>query len=91
MIRIELIPDLSQCIEITAKKEYENTLRQILATEANEQLEEKTETLKLFLQTADFKKLRAESEQHLLTGKNVRFIIYLKGGALKYDMQVEDL
>jgi len=91
VIRIELIPDLSQCIETTAKKEYENTLRQILATEANEQLEEKTETLKLFLQTADFKKLRAESEQHLLTGKNVRFIIYLKGGALKYDMQVEDL
>jgi len=89
MSHIELVPDLSHCIETVAKRGYENTLKQLLATEeVNKELEERLEILRLFLQTVDFKKLRVESEQYLLTGKKVKFVIYAEGGAPKYAMQI---
>jgi hypothetical protein len=67
MLQIELVPDLSQCIETVARRKYEDTLKQLLARGAmNKELEEKAEILRLFLQTADFKKLRAESEKFLI-------------------------
>ena len=49
---------------------------------------EKAETLRLFLETADFKKLRAESEKQLIEGKTVLFTVYLEGRASKYEMHV---
>ena len=89
MLQIELVPDLSHCIETAAKREYEGTLRQLLARgEMNKELEEKAEILRLFLQTADFKKLRAESEKFLIEGKVVKFVICAERGAPKYTMQV---
>jgi hypothetical protein len=89
MLQIELVPDLSHCIETVAKKEYEGTLKQLLASEEiNKELEEKAEILRLFLQTADFKKLRAKSEKFLIEGKAVKFVIYEERGALKYAIQV---
>jgi hypothetical protein len=89
MSHIELVPDLSHCIETVAKREYEETLKQLLATSrVTKELEEKAEILRLFLQTVDFKKLRVESEQYLLTGKKVKFVIYAEGGAPKYAMQI---
>ena len=89
MLQIELVPDLSHCIETVAKREYEGTLKQLLATEAaNKELEEKAEILRLFLETADFKKLRAESEKFLIEGKVVKFVIYAERGVSRYAMQV---
>ncbi len=89
MLEIELVPDLSHCIETVAKREYEGTLKQLLgAVEANDELKEKLEILRLFLETKDFKKLRAESEKWLVEEKTVRFAIYAEGGASKYVMQV---
>jgi hypothetical protein len=86
---VELIPDLSRCIETVARREYENVLKQLLGTgQANKELQNRLEVLKLFLQTADFKRLRTESEHYLLTGKKVKFVIYTEGGAPKYVMQV---
>lgn len=91
MLHVELVPDLYHCIETVARREYEDTLNQLLGTgETDEELEERLEILRLFLQTMDFKKLRAESEQYLLTGRKVRFILYLEDCALKYHMRVED-
>ena len=89
MRQIELFPDLSHCIETVARREYEDTLKQLLTTgEANKELEEKLEILRLFLQTADFKKLRSESERFLVENKVVKFVVYEESRAPKYAMQV---
>ena len=89
MLRIELVPDLTHCIETVAKREHADILRQLLAPgQATSELQEKLETLRLFLGTADFKKLRAESEERLVDGRKVKFIVYLDNGAPKYEMRV---
>jgi len=89
MVKVELVPDLSQCIETVAKREYQNTLQILLSTEAaSEELKERVEILRLFLEGADFKKLRAESERYLTNGRRVKFIVCTQGKVLKYDMQV---
>ncbi len=89
MLPLELVPDLSHCIETVARREYEDMLKQLLGTrQANEGLQKRLEILKLFLQTADLRWLRMESEQSLLTGKKVKFVIYAEAGASKYIMQV---
>jgi len=67
MLRVELIPDLSHCIETAAREEYEDMLKQLLGTrQANKGLQKRLEILKLFLQTADFKRLRTESKHYLI-------------------------
>ena len=86
---IELIPDLSSCIETVTRHEYNDVTRTLLAaTSPDETLVEKAEVLRLFLENADFRKLRAVSEKHLLNGKKVKFIVSLEDGQLNYDMQV---
>ena len=86
---IELIPDLSHCIETVARREHAAILRQLLATpKGHEDLENRLEILRLFLKTADFKKLRAESEKQLTEGKGVRFLVYLEAGMPQYQMHV---
>jgi len=67
MLHVELVPALSHCIETAARREYEDMLKQLLGTgKANKELQKKLGILKLFLQTADFKMLRAESEHYLI-------------------------
>jgi hypothetical protein len=88
MLRVELTPDLSHCIETVARTEYTAASKQLLAsTQRGKDLEEKLEVLKLFLETGDFRKLRVESERMLIEGKNVKFIVYLDKG-VKCEMQV---
>jgi hypothetical protein len=86
--RAQLRPNLSHCIETVAREEYEHGLRKLLADEGDEHLAERTELLRLFLETADFRDLRAQSEEHLLEGRKVTFVVYMHEGALKYDLQV---
>jgi hypothetical protein len=87
-LKVELIPDLDHCIETLAKREQADVSRQLLeASQRNKALEEKLEILRLFLETADFKKLRAESEKSLIEGKKVKFVVYLDNG-VKHEMQV---
>ena len=89
MLQIELLPALSNCVETVAKREYRKTLGKLLAgDEENEELQERIELLRIFLETADFRNLRAESEKHLLEGRKVRFVLYLEEGPPRYDMQV---
>lgn len=88
MLKVELVPDLSHCIEAVAKKEYNTVTKQLLKSgEENKELEEKLEILGLFLETADFRKLRAESEKILVEGKKVKFVVY-RNKDVKYAMQV---
>lgn len=89
MFRIELEPTLTSCIETEARKEYAVTLRRLLAgEESHQQLEEKVELLRLFLESSDFRQLRAEYEPHLLAGERVRFTICLEGGAPRYTLEI---
>ena len=89
MLRVELVPDLAHCIETVAKREYNETVRQLLAAgEGQEELRERIELLRVFLERMDFKKLRRESEKHLVQGRTVRFVVYLADGVPKYDMMV---
>ena len=89
MSMIELTPDLSSCIETVARREYTDITRTLLTTTSRDKtLVEKAEILRLFLETADFRKLRAESEKHLLNGKKVKFVVSLEDERLSYEMQV---
>jgi hypothetical protein len=89
MLRVELVPDLSHCIETVAKKEYKEIVRQLLASvEGKEKLRKRAELLRVFLETTDFKRLRRESEEYLIEGKTVKFVLYLKNGTPRYEMIV---
>ena len=81
MLPIEFKPGLSECIETLAKREYEESLRDYLQLpENNEELQEKIELLRLFLESTDFRQLRAECEKWLSKGKSTRLILKLVNG-----------
>jgi hypothetical protein len=88
---IELFPSLSHCIETTAKEEFRNLVNQYMEVgRKDKKLEDKIELLKAFLESADFKKLRSQSERYLLEGKRVKFIICWKADKITYEMVVTD-
>ena len=88
MLKVALVPDLSHCIETVARKEHLAVSKQLLTLgRRNKGLEEKLEILRLFLETADFSKLRAESEKKLIEGKKVKFLVS-RDKDVKYEMQV---
>lgn len=86
--KIELVPRLDACVETQAKRLYNQTLSELLKKSDDAQLQELLETLRLFLQSADFPGLRAESERYLITGRAVRFFVWQENGALKHEMRV---
>ena len=89
MVRIELTPTLTHCIETTARREFLKSKAEYMETgkEARE-LEEKIELLRAFLESMDFRELRRQSEKYLTEGKAVRFILYLEEGKHKYELKV---
>jgi hypothetical protein len=90
MVSIELTPTLAHCIETTARQEFSKTANEYMQRGGeDEELEEKIELLRMFLESMDFKELRRVSEKHLIEGKTVRFILYLEDGKPKYEMKVE--
>ena len=90
MVPIELKPNLSHCIETLSKKEYERTLHVLLKEGcANEELGERLEVLRLFLESTDFSHLRSQYEGYLAEGKEVIFLIYPEEGKARYQLIVE--
>ena len=75
-------------METQAKKQYNQMVSELLNKDEGGELAEKLETLRLFLESADFSKLRSESEKHLIEGRRVKFILYLEEGKPKYEMKV---
>ena len=65
MVQIELLPDLSHCIETVAKKEHQRAVNRLFEETTNEKLKAMAELLRMFLEAADFRKLRTESEKYL--------------------------
>jgi len=89
MACIELFPSLSHCIETAAREEFWNSVNRYMeGKQENKELEKRIELLKAFLESMDFKKLRRESERHLIEGKMVKFIICWKEGKPSYEMVV---
>jgi len=89
MLKVELVPDLTHCIETVVKREHSAVLKQLLTPgKVNRELEEKLEILRLFLERVDFKQLRVESEIQLMEGKGVRFLVYLEEGMPKHEMHI---
>ena len=85
---IELEPELSACIETKARREYQKTFNQLLEQDDNEELQERIELLRLFLESTDFGKLRSEYEKHLAAGNKVKFILQLANGEPEYKIQI---
>ena len=89
-MKIELIPTLDLCIEGTARQEFKKSANEYVQHgKKDRKLEQKIELLRMFLETMDFRKLRAESEKHLIEGKKVKFILTLEKGKPKYEMKIE--
>jgi len=89
MLKIELVPDLTHCIETVTKREHAAVLKQLLTPgKADEELEERLEILRFFLERVDFKQLRAESERQIMEGRKVKFVVYLDNGVPEHEMQV---
>jgi hypothetical protein len=87
MNQIELIPDLSHCIETVARKEYENLVRSYLQTgKFDDDFEDKVEILRTFLQSTDFSKLRQQSDEYLVKGQKIKFILYRERGKIKHKL-----
>ena len=90
--QIELLPGLSHCVETCAKQKYAATMSRILSGDQSHGLEERLELLKTFLQKADFSRLRQESEEHIIQGRKVKFVIsgFAGHSELSVQMTVED-
>lgn len=88
MVYIEIEPELSACVETLAKREYQKTLSEFLDNGEDKELQRRLETLRLFLETADFKQLRKEYERHLIEGKRVKFILRLVKGKPEYKIKI---
>ena len=88
LINIEIEPELSACVETKAKREYNQILGDLLNKGEDVELGERLETLRLFLESTDFGKLRNEYEKYLLQGREVKFIVYLEEGKPKYEMKI---
>jgi hypothetical protein len=90
MVRIDLYPDLSHCVETQARREYSETMKKLLvAEESSGELQQRLELLHSFLEQTDFRELRRQSEKHLVEGKQVKFTVYSEAGDPRYSMQVE--
>jgi len=85
---IELEPELDACIETKARREYSRVTSELLEKGEEKELAKRLDILRLFLESADFNKLRSESEKHLVAGNKVRFILYLEKGKPKYEMKI---
>jgi hypothetical protein len=89
---IELLPDLSHCVQTRARQEYGAAMTRIMSGDESTALEQRLKLLKAFLEEADFSRLRRESEEHLTQGRRVKFVLSGSAGAGKWSVRmiVED-
>jgi hypothetical protein len=89
MVEIELEPDLSSCVQTLAKNEYNRLTRELLTSdEEDAELQERLETLRIFLESTDFSELRGRYEPYLVEGKRVRFTLRRAADKAEYRMEV---
>ena len=89
MVQIKLEPDLSSCVQTLAKREYNRLATELLTSdEEDAELQERLETLRLFLESTDFRELRSRYEPYLIEGKRVRFTLRWAADKTEYQMEV---
>ena len=89
MADIELEPDLSSCVQTLAKREYDRLTRELLMSDAEDtELQERLETLRIFLESTDFGALRSRYEPYLVEGRRVRFTLRQAADKTEYRMEV---
>lgn len=89
MMEIKLEPSLSHCIETVAKSEYERVLSLLLkGKEEDDQLVAELELLRIFLESADFGRLRSRCEEFLLAGKRVLVRLTSISVPPKYEVEI---
>ena len=75
-------------MQTQAKRQYNQLLGELIEKGEEAELVERFEILRLFLESADFSKLRSESEKYLTEGRRVKFVVYLEEGKPEYEMKV---
>ena len=79
MDSVELFPTLEHCVESAAREEFWRLVNRYLEERGGDsKLQERIELLRAFLESADFGRLRSESEAYMVKGKKVRFVICWK-------------
>lgn len=78
-----------KCIKCLAEQEYGNCLRELLkGVDENKELEQRYEALVSFLKSPELQKLRDESERYLAEGKDVKVVLHLGEGEIKYEIKL---
>jgi hypothetical protein len=86
---IELCPNLSHCIQTVAREEFWNSVSVLMASDQeNDELQQRVQLLKAFLESMDFRELRRLSEEHLTQGRTVKFVVYWDKSKPSYEMIV---
>ncbi len=89
---ITLKPDASHCIETVAKHEYERVLNLLMKSgHENSQLEERSELLRIFLESADFGRLRSHCDEFLLNGRRVTVTLKSINEAFAYEIEIDEI
>ncbi len=87
---VVLAPDAHHCIETVARNEYRRCVDACFRLDRLEpELEVRVEILRLFLEQADFRRLRRESETFITAGRPVRFLIGLHGERTRWRIEAE--
>lgn len=89
LLHLEISPDLSECVETKARKEYNRLSSLLLAGSNKTGLTEQLEVLRHFLDTANFRALRSQSEKFLIEGKTVKYLLSKRSGEMCCEMRVE--
>ncbi len=77
-------------METQARRRYNQIASELLKKGEEKKLAGELELLRLFLESADFNKLRRESEKYLVEGKKVKFIVHLEKEKPEYEMKVTE-
>ncbi len=76
-----MFPTLEHCVETLSRNEFWSSVSQYVERGlADKDLEAKIELLKAFLESADFRRLRSQSEKCLVEGQKVKFVVCWRRG-----------
>ena len=85
---VVLTPDSNHCIETVARNEYRRCIDEYFRSDApTPELEARVETLQRFLEQADFRRLRRESEPFVTSGRPVRFLVASHGERVRWRIE----
>ena len=91
MVQIKLVPDTTHCIETVARTEHEKLMRALLRDgTCDAHVSDRIELLRTFLEIADFRALRKQSDDYLLAGKRIAFIVQKDADGFSYEIVPEE-